>query len=182
MFLDSLTVGSISYPDQAIVAANDVSQDLAYEEDVDGILGLGLGYEALSSIEPQPQRTWFDNIKSKLAVPLFTSSLKHGVVSGKAFLSASFALIEPCTSVRHRRCTDMYQGSSYDFGFLDDKKYQGELAWVDVQKMHGSWKGWNFPVTGFQIGDGQMEPVDFTANADTGCVLCKDYHCKVLVG
>jgi len=42
---------------------------------------MGLAFSKINAVKPQVQLTWFDNVKSKLAAPVFTSALKRGQVS-----------------------------------------------------------------------------------------------------
>jgi aspergillopepsin I len=55
---------------------------------------LGLGFGRTNTVTPEKQQTFFENVKSQLKEPLFTVSLKKNA-----------------TGV-------------YDFGYIDDKKYQ----------------------------------------------------------
>lgn len=54
--------------------------------------------------------TFFDNIKSSLAAPLFTADLKKG------------------------------KPGSYDFGFIDGSKYIGNITYVPVNADRGFWE------------------------------------------
>jgi aspergillopepsin I len=60
------------------------------------------------------------------------------------------------------------QVGSYDFGFIDEKKYQGEMIWVNVKQKDGFW---DFPMTGFAIGSGPVQELKWDSIADTGYVL-----------
>jgi aspergillopepsin I len=85
VYLDSVGVGSISYPNQAIGAASKVSTEFARDQGVDGLMGLA--FSKINSAKPQIQLTWFDNVKSKLAAPVFTCALKRRQVSYFCFSS-----------------------------------------------------------------------------------------------
>lgn len=39
----------------------------------------------------------------------------------------------------------------YDFGFINQSRYNGELSYVDVDSSHGHW---SFKVTGYDLGNG----------------------------
>lgn len=60
-------------------------------------------------MSPKAQNTFFDNVKSTLAQPLFAVALKHG---------------EP---------------GVYDFGFTDSSKYTGSIVYTDVDNSQGFW-------------------------------------------
>jgi aspergillopepsin I len=63
---------------------------------------LGLGFSSINTVEPTAQKTFFNNIKSSLASPLFAIKLKHNAAS------------------------------SYDFGFLNSSKYTGPITYVNA--------------------------------------------------
>jgi aspergillopepsin I len=79
VYLDRVGIGAITYPNQAIGAAATVSTSFARDQAIDGLLGLA--FSKLNAIRPKSQLTWFDNIKSKLAAPVFTCALKRREVS-----------------------------------------------------------------------------------------------------
>lgn len=82
--------------------------------------------------------TFWDNIKSTLSAPLFTADLKKGVPG------------------------------SYDFGFIDDSKYTGNITYVPVDTSHGFWE---FALKGYAIGADNFNSVAFNVVADTGTTL-----------
>jgi hypothetical protein len=90
VYLDSVGVGSIIYPNQAIGAAAKVTTDFARDQVVDGLMGLA--FSKINAVKPKVQLTWFDNVKSKLAAPVFTAALKRGQV---CFLSYVFSPRKP---------------------------------------------------------------------------------------
>lgn len=79
--------------------------------------------------------TFFDNIKSSLSAPLFTADLKKG------------------------------RPGSYDFGFIDDSKYTGDITYVPVDTHRGNWE---FNVDGYAIGENNFASVSIDVMADTG--------------
>jgi len=99
---------------------------------------IGLGMGKLNTIKPKGQPTWFENVRAQLAEPVWTCALK-------------------------RRAS-----GSFDFGFIDQKKYKGDIAWTPVQGTKGFW---NFTVSGFAIGDGPVQQLKSGAVADTGSSL-----------
>jgi aspergillopepsin I len=57
---------------------------------------------------------------------------------------------------------------TYDFGYIDRAKYTGELIWSNVKGTRGFW---DFPITGFTVGDGPVQQIAVNAVADTGSSL-----------
>jgi aspergillopepsin I len=92
----------------------------------------------LNTVKPTQQRTWFDNARAHLQQPLFAVALR-------------------------RRAP-----GAYDFGFLDRKKYSGEILWVPLRSGRGFW---DFTATGIQVGNGPMKTGNINAVADTGSSL-----------
>lgn len=82
--------------------------------------------------------TFLDNIKSTLSAPLFTADLKNG------------------------------KPGSYDFGFIDDSKYTGNITYVPVDSRQGFW---GFTVNGYAIDTKEFNPVTVNGIADTGSTL-----------
>lgn len=61
-------------------------------------------------VRPQRQTTFFDTVRSSLAAPLFTATLKRG------------------------------RPGSYDFGYIDSSKYTGSIAYTPVNSANGFWE------------------------------------------
>lgn len=89
-------------------------------------------------MKPTKQATFFDNAKSSLSAPLFTVDLKKG------------------------------SPGSYSFGFIDNSKYTGEIAYVPVDKSKGFWE---FTASGFAVDGGSISSTSIDAIADTGTTL-----------
>ncbi|KAK6072571.1 Endothiapepsin [Seiridium cupressi] len=70
---------------------------------------LGLAFSTLNTVTPTAQKTFFDNIKDSLDSSLWTADLKSG---------------EPGT---------------YNFGWIDDSLYTGDIAYTDVDTSDGYW-------------------------------------------
>ncbi|KAF2428995.1 acid protease [Tothia fuscella] len=136
VYLESVTIGSITFPHQAIGAASKISSSFSRDPNNDGMLGLA--FSRINAISPKPQLTWFDNVKSKLAAPVFTCALKRKQIG------------------------------TYDFGYIDPKKYKGDITWVDVKQKGGFW---DFEATGFQVGNGPVQKLTWDSMADTGTSL-----------
>jgi aspergillopepsin I len=75
VYLDSVAIGDLVVPNQAVEAASTISQKFLRDNGHDGLFGFGSSKK--NSIRPKAQLTWFDNIKPTLAAPLFTSALKR---------------------------------------------------------------------------------------------------------
>ncbi|CRG86996.1 aspergillopepsin I [Talaromyces islandicus] len=98
---------------------------------------LGLAFSSINTVSPTPQKTFFDNVKSSLDKPLFVAILKHNAAG------------------------------SYDFGFTDDSKYTGEIAYTDVDSSQGFW---SFTADSYSIG-GEDAGSSIDGIADTGTTL-----------
>jgi aspergillopepsin I len=107
VYLDKVAVGNLVVPNQAVEAAVSVSGTFTRDPNNDGLLGMA--FSRLNTVKPKGQLTWFDNIKPKLASPVFTCSLK-------------------------RQAT-----GSYDFGYLDKAKYKGDIIWTPIKGARGFW-------------------------------------------
>ena len=137
VYTDSVTVGEVTATRQAVEAATAISGG-ASGQNFDGTDGLlGLASSSINTVQPEQQTTFFDTVKPNLDSPLFTATLKH------------------------------QQPGSYDFGFIDDSKYTGELNYVPVDFSQGFWQ---FDVDSFSVDGG--ESGQFGAGiADTGTTL-----------
>lgn len=123
----------MTFDNQTCGAAVYVNARMARDVVLDGIMGLGFG--DLNSIMPEPQKTWFENVKGGLAEPIFAVALKYRAPGG------------------------------YDFGFVDETKYEGEITWVDSGTENTFW---DFYATAFSVGDGEDMKDEAYMFADTG--------------
>ncbi|EZF69551.1 hypothetical protein H105_08002 [Trichophyton soudanense CBS 452.61] len=89
---------------------------------------MGLSFSVLNTVQPKPQTTFFDTVLKQLEKPLFTCTLKHG------------------------------QPGSYDFGYIDDSKHTGEIAYTNVDNSQG-W--WGFTAESYSIGGGSNSTHSF---------------------
>ncbi|KAJ5250266.1 hypothetical protein N7489_000676 [Penicillium chrysogenum] len=113
---------------------------------------LGLAFSSINTISPKPQTTFFDTVKSDLDKPLFAVTLKHGAPG------------------------------TYDFGYIDKKKFTGSLTYTDVDNSQGFW---SFTADSYKVGTGSAGP-SIEGIADTGTTLLllddgvvSDYYKKV---
>jgi aspergillopepsin I len=138
VYLDKVTIGDLTVPEQAVEAATTVSRTFSRDNANDGLIGLA--FSKLNTVKPKSQMTWFDNIKPKLAAPVFTAALKRRQVG------------------------------TYDFGYIDRSKYQGEIVWTNVKGAKGFW---DFAPSAFIVGNagGEARPATINAIADTGTSL-----------
>ena len=91
-------------------------------------------------VTPNQQTTFFDSaiVQGALSSNLFTVDLKKGAPG------------------------------TYDFGFIDDSKYTGDITYTPVDSSQGFWE---FTGTGYAVGDGQFQSSSIDAIADTGTTL-----------
>ncbi|CAI7633267.1 Penicillopepsin-1 [Penicillium manginii] len=107
VYTDTVTVGGVTASKQAVEAASRISSQFQQDTDNDGLLGLA--FSSINTVSPNPQKTFFDSVKSSLAKPLFAVSLKHAAPG------------------------------VYDFGFIDSSKYTGSIAYTSVDNSQGFW-------------------------------------------
>lgn len=98
VYQDVVKIGTASVNNQAVESATDVSSQFTNNSDSSGLLGLA--NDKGNTVKPTEQKTWFSNIKSRLAQPLFTARLKHQEVG------------------------------SYNFGYIDQSQYTGEISYT----------------------------------------------------
>ncbi|KAL9608122.1 MAG: hypothetical protein Q9167_007029 [Letrouitia subvulpina] len=108
VYTDTVAVGATTFSGQAVEIASEVSDQFASDTDLDGLLGLA--FDQLNTVKPEPQKTFFTNVLPSLSNPLFTVDLKKGAPG------------------------------TFDFGYIDDSKYTGEITYVDVDTSNGFWE------------------------------------------
>lgn len=105
---DVVNIGGAQVQAQAVELATAVTQSFVDDVATDGLLGLA--FSAINTVQPQPQKTFFDNVKSSLAEPLFTADLRAGA------------------------------NGAYEFGRIDTSKFTGDLTFVDIDSSQGFWQ------------------------------------------
>ncbi|KAL8720601.1 MAG: hypothetical protein Q9225_002565 [Loekoesia sp. 1 TL-2023] len=107
VYTDTVTVGQTTFAGQAVELATNVSDQFQRDVDNDGLLGLA--FDKLNTVRPNPQKTFFSNVLPSLSAPLFTVDLKKGAPG------------------------------TFDFGFVDDAKHTGDVTFVGVDSSRGFW-------------------------------------------
>ncbi|KFA71587.1 hypothetical protein S40288_08336 [Stachybotrys chartarum IBT 40288] len=105
---DVVDVGGVAVQAQAVELATAVTRDFVEDQNNDGLLGLG--FSALNTVKPQPQRTFFENAMPSLAEPVFTADLRRNATG------------------------------AFEFGAVDTAKFAGDMTWVPVNTTQGFWQ------------------------------------------
>lgn len=105
---DTVNIGGATATEQAIELATAVSQSFASDTNSNGLVGLA--FSKLNTVQPQQQKTFFDNVMPSLADPVFTADLRPAAVG------------------------------AYTFGNIDSTKFNGTMAWVPVNTTQGFWQ------------------------------------------
>lgn len=105
---DKVSVGDATVTRQAVELATEVSAQFMQDENSDGLLGLA--FSVLNTVQPEPQKTWFENIQDELEAPVFTADLEEDA------------------------------SGTYEFGVIDHNKYSGQLHYTPIDKSNGWWQ------------------------------------------
>jgi hypothetical protein len=77
VYVDDVALGPIIAKNQAVEAAEFVSNSLQQSSNLDGVVGLG--FSKASGVEQGVStKTWFENVRTSLAKPVFAVDLKKG--------------------------------------------------------------------------------------------------------
>ncbi|KAJ6456473.1 acid protease [Mycena sanguinolenta] len=183
VYLDTVTIGGVSIPKQAVELAEKMSAQFSSGEGSDGLLGLA--WPSINTVSPQPVKTPVENmIQQKLiSQPLFTVKLDRGDNAG----FYSFGEIDETvtsnpityTAVDNSQGFWMVPSSSYtlngqtiarqdntailDTGttlaLIDDDAVSKIYAAIEGAKFDSNQGGWMYPATSkvpslaFAIGD-----------------------------
>lgn len=161
VYLDTVDVGGIKVENQAVETANQVSSSFTRDEHSSGILGLG--FQSINMVRPNKQKTFIDNALKSLAMPLFTANIRKAA-------GMSWSLSLPDCLANHET------EGNYNFGFIDETEYLGNLTMIPVDAASGYWK---FKGTAFSTGfngtnsaiSDIVVPLEHPAIADTGTTL-----------
>ncbi|KAI0533433.1 aspartic peptidase domain-containing protein [Xylaria digitata] len=105
---DVVNIGGAEVKAQAVELATAVTQSFVDDIATDGLLGLA--FSSINTVQPNQQKTFFDNVQSSLAEPLFTADLRAGA------------------------------NGAYEFGRIDTTKFTGDLTFVDIDNSQGFWQ------------------------------------------
>jgi len=138
---DKVTVGTTVVTGQTVELAKTVADSFVQDKFSDGLLGLA--FSTINTVQTNgqqtPQKTFIENALPNLKAGLFAADLKHSTPG------------------------------SYDFGFIDDKKHTGELAYTPIDSSNGFWE---FPALNYKVANSTFSSgAGSTAIADTGTTL-----------
>jgi len=115
------------------------SASSSFLSDTQGSGLFGLAFKSINTISPTQQPTFFDNIKSSLKLKLFAVTLKKDA------------------------------SGSYDFGYIDSSKYQGQITYMDADTSSGFWM---LPHGAYKVAlNGPVVNLEFNKIVDTGTSL-----------
>ncbi|PPJ56623.1 hypothetical protein CBER1_01813 [Cercospora berteroae] len=106
---DVVDVGGSTVQKQAVELATYISASFATDPNSDGLLGLG--FSSINTVQPERQKTFFENVMPDLSEPLFTADLEDNMGAGE-----------------------------YEFGRIDKAKYKGDIHYVDIDSSEGWWQ------------------------------------------
>ncbi|KAK7723071.1 hypothetical protein SLS57_004628 [Botryosphaeria dothidea] len=106
--LDTVDIGGATVTKQAIEMATAVSQSFVEDTNTDGLVGLA--FSKINTVQPQQQKTFFDNIMPDLEQPVFTADLTNDTTG------------------------------TYEFGTIDQAKFKGALTYTAVNTSQGFWQ------------------------------------------
>ncbi|KAK8253314.1 aspartic peptidase domain-containing protein [Phyllosticta capitalensis] len=139
VYADKVNVGGVTATRQAVEAATSASSLFLQDTASDGVLGLASS--ALNSIKPK-QATFFDTVRSQLAKPIFTTSLKRNAPG------------------------------FFTFGTFNSSLYTGALTYTNVTTTSVQTKGfWAVNITGYSVGKSPAVAKAIPAIIDTGTTL-----------
>jgi hypothetical protein len=105
---DTVNIGGATVTSQAVELATAVSSSFVQDTQSNGLVGLA--FSKLNTVKPTQQKTFFDNAKASLAMPVFTADLRKAAVG------------------------------AYTFGAIDSTKFNGSLSWAAVNTTNGFWQ------------------------------------------
>lgn len=105
---ETVEIGGVTVTEQAVELATQVSGSFVKDTANNGLCGLA--FSVLNTVRPVPQKTFFDNVMSSLAEPLFTADLRKNATG------------------------------AYEFGKIDTTKFTGEMKFIPVNTTRGFWQ------------------------------------------
>ena len=106
--VDTVDIGGSTVVQQAIGLPDRVSEAFIVDSQSNGLVGLA--FSKLNTVQPQAQKTFFDNVLPDLSQPVFTAQLLGGKVG------------------------------AYEFGRIDSSAFTGNLARIPVNANNGFWQ------------------------------------------
>ncbi len=76
VYTDKVAIGSVSFPNQAIEAATNVSRSFTTDQYSSGLFGLGMSRG--NTVRPNKVPSFLDNVRPSLIQPVFAANLKRG--------------------------------------------------------------------------------------------------------
>lgn len=105
---DTVNIGGAVVKKQAVEIPTALSDSLAQDPAMNGLVGLG--FQSISTVQPEKQPTFFENVAADLADPVMTARLKSDGVG------------------------------EYEFGTIDKNKYSGQMFTFPVDNSNGFWQ------------------------------------------
>lgn len=105
---DKVAIGDTFVNSQAVQSATKVSSSIADDTFSSGIMGMA--FSSLNSVRPTQQKTYFENVQSSLAQPIFTANLQKGLPG------------------------------TYNFGYIDKTEYTGSIYYNPINPNSPFWQ------------------------------------------
>jgi len=152
VFVDTVAIGGVTAAKQAVEAPTGVSASFLQHPDADGLIGLAMSN--LNTVRPKQALTFFDNVRSQLAAPLWAITLKHNATG------------------------------SMDLGFIDKSRYVGSLNYINVVGGNSSFWQFNIKAFSVNGTSFQTAPFTAIVDTGTSLALLPDavlrsYYSKI---
>ncbi|KAH7023977.1 aspartic peptidase domain-containing protein [Ilyonectria destructans] len=108
VYTDKVAIGDTFVNSQAVQSATKVSSSIADDTFSSGIMGMA--FSSLNSVRPTQQKTYFENLQSSLAQPIFTANLQKGLPG------------------------------TYNFGYIDKTEYTGSIYYNPINPNSPFWQ------------------------------------------
>ncbi|KAG5921700.1 hypothetical protein E4U42_005733 [Claviceps africana] len=108
VYEDTVQIGNLSVYHQAVESAISVSRGMAKDTFVSGIIGLA--DHSANTISPVAKRTFFENVRDQLAMPVFTANLRSQAAG------------------------------SYNFGYINDAEHTSRVHYTPIDRSNPLWK------------------------------------------
>ncbi|KAG5951503.1 hypothetical protein E4U53_002952 [Claviceps sorghi] len=108
VYEDTVQMGGLHVYHQAIESATSVSRDITNDRFVSGIIGLA--DHSANTISPVAKRTFFENIRDQLTLPVFTANLRSQAPG------------------------------NYNFGYINHAEHTGRVHYTPIDRSSPLWK------------------------------------------